>query len=265
MYFSTVQTKDGGDINLIVPNGFINAGLPSDKFNKKPEDQGVIVFGEGNLNTYVYSDFMVNQSRVFAMDGGDLTIWSSYGDIDAGRGARTAIAAPQPISIVDSRGELKIIYPAAVAGSGIRAGVTGKDKRPGTVSLFAPSGIVDAGDAGIESAGNVTIAATEVKNANRIEVGGDSTGVPVATVSLAPSLNSLSSLGGDAAKSAEKTVASSSSSNSNTPQSDAVLSFIEVYVLGYGDDIDAPSIEDNKKQNKPCDKNKPGTENCNPV
>jgi hypothetical protein len=48
----------------------------------------------------------------------------------------------------------------------------------GNVYLAAPSGAINAGDAGIVSAGDLTLAAVEVVNADNIDVGGASVGVP---------------------------------------------------------------------------------------
>ncbi len=47
---------------------------------------------------------------------------------------------------------------------------TVKGVEPGDVDLIAPEGVVDAGDAGIRSSGNLNIAATQVLNADNISV-----------------------------------------------------------------------------------------------
>jgi hypothetical protein len=48
--------------------------------------------------------------------------------------------------------------------------------------LIAPKGVVDAGDAGIQSTGNVIIAAQTVRGADNIEAAGAQIGVPTDTV-----------------------------------------------------------------------------------
>lgn len=183
LFFSKVHTIDGGDINMLVPGGLINAGLAvAFSGQKAPSDLGIVAQREGAINAYLQGDFQVNQSRVFAMDGGDISIWSSEGDIDAGRGAKSAIAAPPPLITFDSQGNLKIEFPPVVSGSGIRTASSSEGVVPGDVFLAAPKGVVNAGEAGI-GGNNVTIAATAVIGASNINVSGVSTGVPTATVS----------------------------------------------------------------------------------
>ena len=55
---------------------------------------GVVVQSTGSVNAVSFGDLQVNESRVFAADGGNILVWSTRGDIDAGRGAKTAISAP---------------------------------------------------------------------------------------------------------------------------------------------------------------------------
>ncbi|MCX7096094.1 MAG: filamentous hemagglutinin family protein [Methylobacter sp.] len=54
----------------------------------------------------------VNQSRAFALSGGD---------IDAGRGAKSAIAAPPPEYSFDENGNLVVTFPPIVSGTAYRA------------------------------------------------------------------------------------------------------------------------------------------------
>jgi filamentous hemagglutinin len=129
------------------------------------------------VNAAVFDNINVNSSRVFALDGGDITLWSSYGNLDAGRGAKTALSVPPPI--INSDGSVN--FQAAVAGSGIRNSRFTENRAPGAVYLFAPDGVVNAGDAGIGSQGDVLIAAQQVIGADNIDVGGISVGIPVAT------------------------------------------------------------------------------------
>ena len=193
-FLSQITTLDGGSINLLVPSGLINAGVAGAVgINKPPAALGITAQREGDINGFSDGDFLVNQSRVFALDGGDITIWSSVGDIDAGRGAKTALSIPPPTVTFDANGNAVVEFPPAISGSGIRGAVSTPNRAPGDVFLFAPGGVVNAGDAGISSAGNLTVAATAVLGADNISVGGTSTGVPTATVSVPVGLASASS------------------------------------------------------------------------
>jgi hypothetical protein len=210
------------------------------------------VQGSGDVNAFVRNDFAVNQSRVFTLDGGDLLMWSSFGDIDAGRGAKSAIAAPPPRVTTDpATGNTVITFPPAIAGSGIRAVVTTEGVEPGDVYLFAPSGVVSAGDAGIGSEGNVTIGAVEVIGADNIDVGGVSVGVPVAdTGSMAAGLTGVSNVASAATKSSEESMgggAASAEDSSATPLADAAFAVLDVVVLGFGEENKAEEEEDEEE------------------
>lgn len=231
---------------MLVPGGVINAGVASTaQLEKQAEELGIVVQRKGNVNAYVRGDFLVNQSRVFTLDGGDILIWSSRGDIDAGRGAKTAISAPaSQVSTNQETGNTVIEFPPAIQGSGIRAVVTSEGVEPGDVYLFAPAGVVSAGDAGIGSAGNVTIGAVEVIGADNIDVGGTAIGVPISDSSLTASLGSVTSVATTAASDAQSLVqdsADKASQSSNTPLADEALSFLEVTVLGFGEEEDESS------------------------
>jgi filamentous hemagglutinin family protein len=244
MYASRIYTLDGGDIDLLVPGGMVNGGLAQS--TKKANKLGVVAQREGSINTFTDGNYIVNQSRVFTLFGGDILMWSSYGDIDAGRGAKTAVSAPEPNVSFDVNGNVVIDFAGAINGSGIRAIATG-DVDAGDVDLFAINGIVDAGDAGIAGA-NVTIGAREVVGAENIEFN-VAVGVPTGNASLAGSLSGVSDVASSASKSAEETVASTSeSATTDTPVADAALSYLEVFVIGLGDE--QSSDDDNGNSRK---------------
>lgn len=250
MLLSRIATLDGGGITLIVPRGAINAGVADTSVLQKNADQlGIVVQRSGDIQAYVRGDLLVNQSRVFTLDGGNILIWSSEGNIDAGRGAKTAIAAPPPLVTFDDKGQITLVFPPAIAGSGIRAAVTTPGKPPGDVFLFAPQGIVNAGDAGIGSAGNVTVGAVRVVGADNFDVGGVSVGVPVAdTGSLAAGLTGISNVTSNVTKSTEESLDSMAGTQSpNTPLADAALTYLDVVVFGLGND----TVGDGSTSDKP--------------
>jgi hypothetical protein len=242
-FLSKITTLDGGGINLVVPGGLVNAGVASSSALSKSADKlGMVIQRDGSLNAIVDGDFLVNQSRVFALDGGDIMIWSSKGDIDAGRGAKTALAIPPPVISFDAKGNVTVEFPPAISGSGIRGAVTTTGRAPGDVFLFAPSGVVNAGDAGIESAGNITVAAVQVLGADNISAGGVSVGVPtVSTGSLAAGLAGAGDVASAATKSVTESATATDSEGAEKAAREAAeslaaaLSFISVEFLGYGE------------------------------
>jgi hypothetical protein len=106
------------------------------------------------------------------------------------------------------------------------------------VDLIAPVGTVNAGDAGIGSSGNLTIAANKVLGTDNIQIGGSASGVPAATSGLAASLSGVSAVGGASTTSATKAVdeAAAKADKDAAPITQAALSWLEVFVVGLGDE-----------------------------
>lgn len=202
MRFSTIQTRSGGDIALFTPAGSTDVGVSQSLvdalgFDKSNGELGVFSLAKGNIGAVVADAFNVNESRVIPAAGGDINLWSVFGDIDAGRGAKTAVAAPATTFDVNREtGAVTFIVPPTVAGSGIqtrasRASTSSEltnteryftiAEGVGSIALATPLGIVDAGEAGIQSAGDLFLGAAKVSGADNISVGGISTGVPTST------------------------------------------------------------------------------------
>lgn len=239
---STVQTREGGSIRVLAPGGIVDAGLTATEGvggtgNFKSDNQlGFIVFREGDINAFVHDDFNVNSTRVFAQQGGDILIWSSTGDIDAGRGAKSAATIDVPAPSFDAFGNFLDKPPLQVVGSGIR-NFAPSDIEPGTLYLFAPRGIIDAGDAGIGSAGNIVIGATEVIGADNIDIGGVSIGVPAGdTGGIAAGLTSVGDAAANATRATEQQQSQAAQQAAAGAESfdTAALSIIQVEVLGFG-------------------------------
>jgi hypothetical protein len=251
LYFSRIYTEQGGNISLLVPGGGIDVGkavAPSGfGISKQANQLGIVAQTTGTVNAFSYGDFEVNQSRVFAADGGDILVWSTEGNIDAGRGAKTAISAPALNIVYDSNGQPDVTLRAAIAGSGIQALTGTPGISPGNVYLFAPHGVVNANDAGIV-AGNLTVAATAVLGASNITVSGTSTGVPVAVTGLGATFAGASSTAGATSNVAENFNGANAASGS-TPVADAAISWLDVFVTGLGEENCKPDdVECLKRQ-----------------
>jgi len=184
MIRSQITTKSGGDINIIAA-GDINVG--ETVINKEKDDStGINVQSDGDIRVFSVGDVNVNEARLMAWYGGEITVWTDAGDINAGRGSRTEISPGSTTVKYDKNGDpYEKIIPAA-SGSGIRAmtydpdGLNGPLKKAvlGNVYLFAPSGIIDAGEAGI--AGNsVYLGARTVLNVQNISFSQGAVGVPM--------------------------------------------------------------------------------------
>jgi hypothetical protein len=212
---------------MLVPGGFINAGAANaDIISKGASELGVVTAKAGDINVFVDGDLLVNSTRVFALQG-DLLVWSSNGSIDAGKGAKTVLSIPQPITRVGPTGEIVIEFPPAVEGSGLQ----GRN-----AFLFAPNGAINAGDAGIRTAGNLFLSASEVIGADNIDVGGIAVGVPVTTTTVSSSIAGASSVASSTTKVAEDSI--NRIGDEEAADAAAVketLGMLMVEVLGFGD------------------------------
>jgi filamentous hemagglutinin len=198
---------------------------------------GVAVIGEGSVRGFARGDMLVNQSRILTVGGGDVMLWSSEGDIDAGKGKKTASVVPPPLILIDAQGNVTQVLQGAATGSGIGALSTG-GARAGDVDLVAPKGTVNAGDAGIR-AGNLNIAAQVVLGADNISASGTSTGTPVADTSAVTAASSGATSGGDDASRVVEALNQAAADSAKAAQELAAAlrpSVVRVDVLGFGNE-----------------------------
>ena len=198
--------------------------------------EGVLSLRGGAINGFTDGDLRLNQSRLFTQQSGDITLWSSNGDLNAGQGPKSAANVPPIILRFNPNGGSEVDSASGVVGAGI-AGFEGirrldpatgqfvlvdvlndsdvaaaraeldrmfKDNKnlpPDTqivvngkiyrldrpaVTLVAPVGTIDAGDAGVRASGDIFVAAAHVANADNFKVGGTAVGVPSLTATRAP-------------------------------------------------------------------------------
>lgn len=235
LIFSQIKTERGGAIELLAPGGDVNVGLATlpAGLKKESSELGVMTLKGGEILAMTLGDFQVNQSRVLSLAGGDIMIWSSEGNIDAGRGKKTSVVIPPPIVRVDKNGRFFVEYPGAASGSGIGALKADPLAADSNVELFAPKGTVNAGDAGIRSSGRVTIAAQRVVGADNIQAGGSKVGVPQVEAAAAPPPPPPPAA--EAAKAAEQATASAGESTRGSNVSNSILT-VEVLALGEEED-----------------------------
>ncbi|WP_457336134.1 filamentous haemagglutinin family protein [Rhizobacter sp. P5_C2] len=189
LVFSQIKAEQSGDVVLLAPRGGVLAGLANPPAgvaaNKQAYQLGVLTLGGGDILSMTRDNFDVYRSRVFTVAGGDVHLWASLGNIDAGRGPRDTVVAPPPRLVVDTdTGLVTLDVTASVSGSGIGALKTRDDQKPSDIRLIAPNGFIDAGEAGIRAeTGTVTLGTNIVLNAGNIAAGG---GVSGGAVVVAP-------------------------------------------------------------------------------
>jgi hypothetical protein len=186
----------------------------------------------------------VNSSRVFTTQGGDILMWSSNGNLDAGRGAKTTLSLP-PLQVLFDQDDYQTVdLGGLVTGAGIGVLQTSSVAQKSNLDLFAPHGTVDAGSAGLRSSGDLTIIAPVVLNASNISVGGTTTGVPTVA---APNLGALTAASGAAGAAAKTAELPTGSVGNRDPDS-----IIMVEVVGYGGGQDQSQTCPDGSSVKPC-------------
>ncbi len=234
MFFSKIQTIQGGDINVYTPTGSINVGLavaPTGAGAKGADQLGIVAQTQGEINIIANNDVNVNTSRIFTIGGGDINLWSSFGNIDAGKGAKSALAVTIDPPYYDQNNQLVIPAPKITSGSGIRAAAP-SGIIPGNVNPIAPNGKVDAGEAGIAGTG-INLITPLVANAAQIQAGaGGVTGAPVAPVSNSAALSSASNASASATQTAQSSM---NDEDDKKKKKDTVLGMLSVDILGFGD------------------------------
>ena len=251
---SAVQTLDGGDIQVVAPGGTVDAGTTAPTQvrvvdpdtgavsfvagGKEPLNLGYVAFRDGAISMFTGDSINVNSTRIFTQKGGDITLWADRGNIDAGRGQRDAVTLASTAAVYDEFLNFVDDPPISVSGSGIRTlappGVAG-----GSIFLAAPEGIIDAGDAGIESDSGLVLAAQEVANADFISAGGPTFSTVQVPTSVGASLGNLGDV--SAAATASVTEATQAAAAAAAAESAAAAQEsvgaprrISVDVLGFG-------------------------------
>ncbi len=262
---ATLQTARGGDVTILAPGGNIIAGSvvrtseqaarrnsvgdglysgrridldglsvtlsPATNSARIVDDiplgfEGILTLRGGAIRSFTDGSLILNQSRLFTQQGGDIVLWSSGGDLNAGQGPRSAASFPPVQVLVDENAFSEVNVAGAISGAGIAGFQPSPDVQPPNVFLIAPLGTVDAGEAGIRVAGNLFISAQAVANAESISVGGTAVGVPAAAAVDA---------GANAAASAASTAASAATSDqaNRAGGRGTAQSRITVEVIGY--------------------------------
>jgi hypothetical protein len=226
MLFSQIRSQSGGNVDVLVPGGSLDVG-PTQLADISPSKQGLVA-NQGDSRVFVRDSINVNTSRWFAIDGGNLLGWASTGDIDAGKGSRTAVSGSSQRLSVDRRtGRISLIDGGASTGSGIATIFNRPLTEGGNVELYAVRGAVDAGEAGIRAIGDL-LTGGEIRNGIFMTAVGSGTpavappAVPAISMSTVPTEKTTISdqpgagLKPDAVKNSVLTVEVSANTDPNT-------------------------------------------------
>lgn len=190
--------------------------------------EGVLTLRGGGVSTYTDGDFLLNQSRLFTEQGGDVIMWSSNGDLNAGQGPKTSSNFP-PVKVrIDADALSQVDQASGVSGAGIAALQPAPGIAAPNVYLIAPRGTVDAGAAGIRVAGNVFVAALHVANADNFQVAGTAIGLPPVSTTV--------QVGAQTAAASASAVQAAQTAVANAGANVQQRSVISVDILGFGDE-----------------------------
>ncbi|QQO32131.1 filamentous hemagglutinin family protein [Bradyrhizobium diazoefficiens] len=238
---ATVQTQLGGDISMFGPGGNIIVGSLAAEPNSalKLRDIGILTLGGGAINTFTDESVLVNSSRVLTTQGGDILMWSSNGNLDAGRGSKTTLSAPALQVLYDQDDYQSIDLGGFVTGAGIGTLQASSKAAASQLYLLAPRGTIDFGTAGVRASGSAVFVAPVIANASNFQVQGSTTGIPTVSVPNIGALTAGSNTAGAAAKTAETPTATGARRQG---------SIWIVEVIGYGGGDGQDDQADDKKE-----------------
>jgi hypothetical protein len=252
---STVQTQQGGDISILGPGGRILVGSSVASPAVNPASEGILTLEKGNISTFTDGDVLVAQSRIMTEQGGNIVMWSSNGNLDAGKGAKTSVSAPPPLYSCDIDWVCAADIKGAVSGAGIATLQSLPGVPVGNANLIAPRGTVDFGAAGVRASGNLNVAALQVLNSFNVTVQGTTTGIPTAP---APNISGALTASNTSAATQQATLPAQSNNNDRP-------SIIIVEVLGYGGDSGEDTPQNEGEHRRPRSDNNQSQDPASPV
>ena len=237
LFESRIRTVRDGSIDLLAPGGLINVGVAG---GEGGGNIGIVTEQGGDIRAYADTGFQVNQSRVITQFGSDITVWVNNGDIDAGRGSKTALSMPEVEISTDIYGNTTRRIKGAAAGSGIQAqsydpdGWLGPLQEParGSVALLAPRGVLNLNEAGVVAGNFLTDA--PIIGMGGLTVMGSSQGVAAVPTTTLAGANVASSSAGASAMNAATDLSRLAPAQDFMPKN-LMPSFVSVEILSLGD------------------------------
>ncbi len=231
-----IATLFGGNVQVVDPGGPVLLGIGGGP--APGNSSGIVTYGSGDIDIFSLGSVLLGQSRIFTTSGGNILIWAADGDINAGVAVQTTVVFNPPLLDYDNVGDITETPPASSSGGGIATLQPLPQVPPGDISLIAPAGTIDAGEAGIRVSGNLVLAAARVVGAANISVKGSTSGV-AATVSTSAGEAEAAGAAAGSSTNAEQ----NSANRNNNDQNQA--SVVEVEVVSIGG-----TYEEEKKKRK---------------
>jgi hypothetical protein len=179
--------------------------------------------------------------------GGDVLMWSSNGNLDAGRGSKTIVSAPALQAVFDQNDYESIDPGGYVTGSGIGTVQASSTVPPGQLYLLTPRGVIDFNTAGVRASGSAVFAAPVILNSSNYQVQGTTTGIPVVAV---PVLSPTTAPAPTTPKPSEVPTETCPGADPRNCHDRASIFIVEVVSYGGGDGQNQPS-NGGESQNQP--------------
>src|SRR5262249_46212793 len=86
-----VETDADAGITLVAPYGQVEVGTDKPQAKVDYSQGGVVTRRGGDIRIMADQNIALMTSRVFPLQGGDITMWTSDGSITAGTGSKTSV------------------------------------------------------------------------------------------------------------------------------------------------------------------------------
>lgn len=154
MFSTTISSLNGGDID-VQAGGHINVGS-RDFTTSDARARGIFTVDRSDVSVVAGGDIRVNGSRIAAYDGGNVSVRSERGNVDAGSGAGGSATVEK--IVVDPVTRQVSAYSPTIPGSGILATTFPPSLDPafpaslnpvGNISVATPQGNIVANAGGV--------------------------------------------------------------------------------------------------------------------
>ncbi|MBU6402054.1 MAG: hypothetical protein KGS61_17185, partial [Verrucomicrobia bacterium] len=154
MFSTTICSLAGGDVRVNA-QGAVNVGS-SDFSGNDQYARGIFTVAKSDVSVVANGDINVNGSRIAAYDGGNVTVQSLQGNVDAGTGGNGSVSV-EKVYVDPATGQVKT-YTPTIPGSGILAttfppsldpSIPNSPNPVGDILVEAPRGNITASAGGI--------------------------------------------------------------------------------------------------------------------
>jgi filamentous hemagglutinin family protein len=146
LFSSAIASESSGNIQVQAGGGVLVGSTEVSESSSVPH--GIYSSGGGNVSVVAQKDIEISGSRIAAYNGGNVTVRSETGNIDAGTGGLGYVRVDEVV--VDPVSGQTSILTQPIPGSGILAtSFPGSDRSPGNILVETPQGNINANSGGI--------------------------------------------------------------------------------------------------------------------